>query len=457
MFVRFSLLDDIAKEVHMFHTIQLSKADPTPLYIQLASEMSKLIQADVLPCGTKLPSIRILSKQLSINRDTVVSAYNLLESQGLVEAHVGKGTYIASLPITPHTSAPFGEAHNIYCSSLGFSKELFPVSLCKELSDMILSKEGWNAFCDPFNRERNLLKQSAYHFLEEIGLNASSAQVRIIKHFTDFLSILFKYSSKQGLCIEALSDLTYSCYLRSIGAKIYEVPLTTEGLSLEALEKHLHSGNIGYIFLSSYLQNPTGICYSADNKRQIIELAERYDCYIIEDGTLSDFYASPLFPLFNHLSKDRVIYIYHFCKVYLPYLSYSFVLLPSDKLKCIPDKMQCSFNEYLLHYYLESSFLKDHKRMMIASCNEKYARLLLGLSSLKDKIKLYAANGGLFFWLKPLTVSPEQICELFIHHNIIIAPGTLFTSSNKTSYFRLSITHLTLSDIDNLLELLKKL
>ena len=77
----------------MFHAISLSKSDPTPLYIQLACELAKLIQDGVLVEGFKLPTIRSLSKQLSINRDTVVSAYKLLEQQGLVESFIGKGTY----------------------------------------------------------------------------------------------------------------------------------------------------------------------------------------------------------------------------------------------------------------------------------------------------------------------------------------------------------------------------
>ena len=442
----------------MFHAIKLSKADPTPLYIQLASEMARLIQSGIILGGIKLPSIRVLSKELSINRDTVVSAYKLLENQDLIEAHVGNGTYVIQRNATwlPHT--PYIETNSIYCSTLGFSKELFPTSLCKELSDAIISQEGWHAFCDPLNRERNFLKQNACHFLEGMGIKATPVQMRIIKHFTDFLLTLFKYSSKSGICIEAFSDLTYSAYLRSIGAKIYEIPLTVEGLSLETLEKHLRSGNIGYIFLSSYLQNPTGICYSQNNKQKIIDLAEAYDCYIVEDGTLSDFLydGAPLSPLFNHFSRDRVLYVYHFSKVYLPYLSYSFVLLPGTMIKGMPGELECTFNDYFLRYYLESDFLKDNKIGLLESCKEKYTRLYLGLSALRDKIEIYATHGGIFFWLRPLTISSEEICELFIQNNIIVSPGTLFTSACKTDYFRLSISNLTVAHIDEILSLLNQ-
>lgn len=431
----------------MFYAVQLSKSDPTPLYIQLASQIAKLIQSKTLSGGTKLPPIRSLSKSLSINRDTVVSAYKLLETQGLVEAHIGKGTYVledSSLLDTP-----------IYCSSLGFSRDLFPLSLCSDLAQHIIRKEGWDAFSDPFHKERIHLTQNICYFLKDLGISASLTQVRIIKNYNHLLLSLVKYSSKKGICIEQFSDLTHPSYLRSIGSKLYEVPLTPEGLDLKVLEKYLRSGNIGYIFLSSYLQNPTGICYSNEQKQKLIYLANKYDCYIIEDGTLSDFlYPTTPVPLFYNFSTDRVIYVYHFSKVYLPYLPYSFILLPNPMLKSISDDLSIAFNEYFLRYYLESDLLKNYKKITLTSYKKKYNRLLEGLSDLKPKIKIYANHGGIFFWLKPLTRSLDEICTLFIQNHIIVAPGNLFSYTQECDYFRLSITQIQDEHIDKILDLL---
>ena len=440
----------------MFHTIQLSKMDPTPLYIQLASEIAKLIHGGILSGGTKLPPIRVLSARLSINRDTVVSSYKLLENQGLVEAHVGKGTYVANNAQMSAEVFPLDEKSDIYCSSLGFPKDLFPESFCMHLTESILQKEGWGAFSDPLNREKTFLKQSACCFLEEAGIQSSFAQIRIIKRYKDFLNTLFKYSSKQGVCIEAFSELIYSSYLRSIGAKIYEIPLTKEGLDLNVLEKQLHNGNIGYIFLSTYLQNPTGTCYSEENKRKIVELAKAYDCLIIEDGTFSEFVYEgiQLKPLFDYFSKDRVIYVYHFSKVYFPYLAYSFVLLPIHLLKPIADKLECTFNEYLLHYYLESNEFKTTRFDLIVSSREKYKRLHDGLLELKNKIEIYSSHGGIFFWLKPLTLTLDEVYHLLIHNGIVVSPGTLFTFGNKSDYFRLSISTLTEQHVEKIIKLL---
>ena len=44
----------------MFCTIHLSKSDPTPLYIQLASELAHLIKIGEIPERTKLPYVHFL-------------------------------------------------------------------------------------------------------------------------------------------------------------------------------------------------------------------------------------------------------------------------------------------------------------------------------------------------------------------------------------------------------------
>lgn len=442
----------------MFHTVQLSKADPTPLYIQLATELGKLIQSGLLTGGTKLPAIRFLSKQLAINRDTVVSAYKLLENQGLVEGYIGKGTYVvpsSPLPLSP--SEESATPAHAYCSNWGFSKDLFPPSLCMSLTQEIIEKEGWSAFSDPYYRERHFLKQSAAHFLKNVGINPHFAQVRIIKSLDSFFLSLFKYSPKQGICVEDLRDLSTSCYLRSIGAKIHEVPLVADGMDLEVLEKHLRTGNIAYICLSSYLQNPTGLCYSSSNKQKIIELAKTYDCYIIEDGTFSEFIYDDtlLLPMYEHFSKERVIYLYHFSKLYLPYLSYSFAAFPVHMIKRLTDDTECTFNERLLRYYLDSNFLKVSRQTLFKSCKEKYELLYEGLSQYPDKLSISNHHGGLFLWIKSLQFSCVELCEYLTQNNIITSPGSLFTHATTNNYLRISISQLSLEATAQIINLLK--
>ena len=212
----------------MFCTIQLSKSDPTPLYVQLANELAKLIKTGAMPANTKLPTIRSLSRTRHVNRDTVVSAYKLLENQGLIVGYVGNGTYVG----TTHQDQAQALPAPIPCSSLHLPKELFSATLLKEIVDQIIVAEGWDAFSDPLNREKNSVREVISEFLKSLGGDAITAQIRLIDHYQKFLLELLKLHPHHCICVEAYHDLTYTSFLRSLGLKLIEIPVTPTGMFL---------------------------------------------------------------------------------------------------------------------------------------------------------------------------------------------------------------------------------
>ena len=64
--------------------------------LQVHASMRSAILAGRLIAGTRLPSSRALAAQLGVRRNAIVGAYEHLLSDGLVEARVGAGTYVAS-------------------------------------------------------------------------------------------------------------------------------------------------------------------------------------------------------------------------------------------------------------------------------------------------------------------------------------------------------------------------
>src|SRR5215470_13131514 len=78
--------------------IRLSQHSGTPVYIQLADQLKYLIGIGELPPGARLPSARLLSSNLNINRNTVLSAYAMLAAESLVTGHRGGGTLVATPP-----------------------------------------------------------------------------------------------------------------------------------------------------------------------------------------------------------------------------------------------------------------------------------------------------------------------------------------------------------------------
>src|ERR1035438_5981548 len=76
----------------------------TPIYRQLASYLTRLIEiGDLLP-GDRLPPTRELAGQLGLNRTTVSAAYEALEQSGLIKGSVGKGSFVCG--VASHESTP---------------------------------------------------------------------------------------------------------------------------------------------------------------------------------------------------------------------------------------------------------------------------------------------------------------------------------------------------------------
>lgn len=83
-------------------TISINYRDPRPIYEQVRDGLRRLIVSGTLPLGEKLPSVRELSTQLTINPNTIQRAYRELETEGYICSVAGRGSYVcAQIPDDP--------------------------------------------------------------------------------------------------------------------------------------------------------------------------------------------------------------------------------------------------------------------------------------------------------------------------------------------------------------------
>src|SRR4030081_1372713 len=85
--------------------LQLQGESHIPLYVQLCDQLRALVHDGELRPGDRIPASRELAQHLGVHRTTVANAYAELESEGLIQGHVGRGTFIQGngngLKITP--------------------------------------------------------------------------------------------------------------------------------------------------------------------------------------------------------------------------------------------------------------------------------------------------------------------------------------------------------------------
>jgi GntR family transcriptional regulator len=75
--------------------IHIVTGDPRPIFKQIVDAFRVKIVTGEIAEGTKLPSVRGLAMQLTVNTNTVAKAYSELTSLGLVEAQQGRGLFVA--------------------------------------------------------------------------------------------------------------------------------------------------------------------------------------------------------------------------------------------------------------------------------------------------------------------------------------------------------------------------
>jgi GntR family transcriptional regulator len=113
--------------------IVIDYKDKRPIYEQVIEKFENLIVRGVLEGGSKLPSVRSMAIELSINPNTIQKAYMELERAGYIYSIKGKGNYVAdSEDITKRKKEMVIEQSKklvLLAKALGITKEEFMENL----------------------------------------------------------------------------------------------------------------------------------------------------------------------------------------------------------------------------------------------------------------------------------------------------------------------------------------
>ena len=292
-----------------------------------------MIEQGILPANSKLPPIRRMASKLHVNAVTVVAAYKYLEQKRVVYSLVGSGTYVAPLlieqiekPIVLNQAKTLVKqictegAVNFVDTSM--PQHLFPVDEFKDAFYTVLEREKGNAFGYLDSMGYLPLRQIICQYLQEYSIHASADNIQIISGAQQGIDIISKALVNYGDVIFTEKPTFYGACgaFLSRGGNVITVSMEYDGINMIELENLLKVYHPRFLYIMAYFQTPTGISYSMEKKRKLLELAEKYHFYIIEDDNLYDFYygGEKIVPLKALDYKNKVIYIKSFSKILMP-------------------------------------------------------------------------------------------------------------------------------------------
>ncbi len=246
---------------------------------------------------------------------------------------------------------------------------------------------------------------------------------------------------------------------RSNGAKLVGIDMEGDGLNIEKLEAALRSyPNVRMLYLIPTFQNPSGTCMSLEKRKQVYELARRYNTLILEDNPYGELrFSGEELPTIKSMDEDGiVIYCSSFSKVLSAGMRVGFLCAPEPIIQKIVVAKQCAdvhtnlFFQMLCFRYMTECNMDAH----VASIRELYrGKCELMLSeldkSMPDDVKYTRPEGGLFLWgTLPPSVSLQTFIARLVEKKVAVVPGVAFNCDEDAPSSSFRMNYSTPSDDD---------
>lgn len=470
-----------------FNSLKLDKDSHSPLYMQLYEKLKELIESGVLLADCRLPSVRSLAEILGVNQVTVVSAFRQLESESLVYTRPGSGTYVADISL--HFSSETvqftdsirdelygqddatlinGGRVNISDITINFASatptpDLFPVDNFKIVLNEVLERDKGNAFSYQESQGFFPLRESIMGLLQKSGLACSMENIQVISGAQQGIDIISKALIRQGDCIITESP-TYTgavAVFKSRAAQIVDVQMDTDGPDLNILEYNIRKCRPRFIYTIPSFQNPTGYSYSNSKRYELLNLAQRYGFYIIEDDYVSDLdFEGRRYISLKALDKhNRVILIKSFSKIFMPGLRLGFMIVPSElsgnmlAAKHTSDISTSGLIQRAFDLYVRKGYWDTHFKFMYDIYKERYEKTTEVLDRhIPNGCSYIKPGGGLNLWLGlPYGFPVNTLATHASADEIVFAPGRIFYNGNAPQAFnniRLSFAAVSTEQIE---------
>lgn len=349
-----------------------------PLGPQIQGQLRAAVRDGRLAAGERLPSTRRLAEALGVSRGLVVDAYDQLLAEGYLEAVVGSGTRVASVPVGARRGPE-------PVPSRGPSPRPVEVDFeygIPDLGSVPLTAWAWAVSEatrtlptaelgdeDPAGSTRLREVVTAYHRRVRSGASTAANAV-VVSGFRQGLVFVLGALARRGIRSIALEDpgpREHDVIARRCGLDVVPVPVDGDGLDVE----RLRATGARAVLLTPAHQCPTGVALGPARRRDLVAWADEVDGVVLEDDYDAEFrYDRQPVGSLQGLSPDRVIALGSVSKTLAPAIRLGWVLAPERFVADIVEEKRLSsrgapgLDQEALALLMESGRFDRHLRRM---------------------------------------------------------------------------------------------
>jgi len=444
----------------MLPHVQLDPDSGVPLYRQLCTYIKEYIASGKLSRGERLPATRTLAGLLGLNRTTVSAAYALLEAEGLLQGHVGRGSFVLGElgqprppglnweqilpppePGAPHSSLP---PDAISFATSRPAGELFPLDAFRLCCDEVLAgpdaatvlQLGSPAGYAPLR----------HHLLDHArreGVARSSDDLIITSGCQQALDLLQRILVRPGDAV-LLEDPVYPG-LKNLfangGAQLVGIPAGIDGIDIEALERAALRTRPRLIVTTPNFQNPTGGTLPVEGRRAVLRIARNAGAILVENDIYGElrYTGEPLPPVKQMDDAGDTVLLRSFSKLTFPGLRVGWIIAPKALVTRVASAKQLAdlhtdqLSQAALLRFAESGRLAAHRQRVLAAGAARLRAVLEACAaSLPAGSSFTRPQGGMSLWARlPEPLDSAELLPRAHQENVSYLPGRYFEVSRR--------------------------
>jgi len=342
----------------------------------------------------------------------------------------------------------------------------FPVEEIKEICTEILTRDSARAL--QYSSTEGLLKlrEFLFQWLNMDGKKYTKDNIIITSGSQQGLDLVSKALLDPGdiVIVELPSYLAALNVFRSYGAEMIGIPMDTEGMQMESLEDTLEKiiskgKKVKFVYTISNFQNPAGVTMSLPRRKKILEIAQKYDFFILEDNPYDKlrFEGEPIPSIFSFDYEGRVINLGTFSKILCPGLRLAWVSGNEEIiekiaiLKQATDLCTTMLNQLIASEYCDQGYIDKNIESNISIYKDKRDIMLQSLEKyFPEETSWTKPNGGFFVFVTlPEYIDTDEMFSDAIKEKVAYVSGSSFYADGKgKNTMRLSFCYPSKEDIE---------
>jgi DNA-binding transcriptional MocR family regulator len=440
-----------------------------PLYRLLATRIARLADTGELSAGLRLPPERDLAAALSVSRNTVAAAYQVLRDEGMAESRQGAGTRIV-----PHRTTPAAvhRANGFFAGLLENSVLDADLSLAAvdcapqvaaalaEPSSILGMTEQVTATSGYFPLGLPALRVAvASHLTHRLGMPADPAEVIVTTGAQQALDLLIRCEVLPGQPV-VVEDPTFPGALDALyraDARVLRIPAGA-GLDPDRLEHMVRTHRPALVYLVPTHHNPTGLVMPAGHRRRVARLAAAHpDTLFVDDMTLAELPLGdhPVPPPLAALDpgQPNLVSVGSLAKLYWGGLRTGWIRASTGLIaRVAAAKAAADLGSAAFSQAIAAALLNDEHDAIVKWRREwlraRHDALAGALRTALPEWTWPEPDGGLTLWVRlPRPADSSAFAQAALRHGVAVVPGRLLSAhagaagtSGASEYLRLAFT-----------------